>query len=362
MSLKRILKRLILEKLGYTEEGLITSPYDTDVDKPRVPIISPNQANLLDLTKPLDNSFCKYNPLINQYAQSGPDELAEMIIFVIATQQQRWYDVVPKFPILMTFLRKNGRLIDPSLDYQDIPKAFSQLVLNFRMDGIDTVWTNRDQYYSILKPLINKYNKSSGIAKEDAMFSIYLECLKIPALGYPKAAFATQLIIGRLGCIDSINLNLYKDLDKENSIIGKSGSFKTPDKIKDSNNKIIDITKGTVKLAKEYVKFLKRISELTKSSEAQISQMLWNSWVKLVELKINQPNDIDVIMPGGEKFVVPNDYARKTSDADINPSSAFRKKYIGNITADDISRQHYPPMMTEGFKKWTKYFYKTLNN
>jgi hypothetical protein len=377
MSLKRILKKLILEKLGYVEEDLITSPYDTDVDKPRVPIISLNdtnkpssrvpivsssQSNLLDLTKPLDNGFCKYNPQINQYAQSGPDELAEMIIFVIATQQQRWYDVVPKFPILMAFLRKNGRLIDPSLDYQDIPIAFSQLALGFRRDGIDTAWTNRDQYYSILKPLINKYNKSSGIAKEDAMFSIYLECLKIPALGYPKAAFATQLIIGRLGCIDSINLNLYKDLDKENTIISKSGGFKTPDKIKDSNNKVIDITKGTVKLAKEYVAFLKRISELTKSSEAQISQMLWDSWVKLVELKINQSDDIDVIMPGGEKFVVPNDYARKTSDADTNPSSAFRKKYIGNITADDISRQHYPPMMTEGFKKWTKYFYKTLNN
>ena len=361
MSLIKILKRLILESAGYTKEELIKSPYDIDKPASKPSIVSPNKSNLLDLSKPLDNGFCEYNPQINQYAQSSPETLAEMIIFVIATQQQRWYDVVPKFPMLMAFLRKNGRLIDPSLNYQDIPKEFSQLVLSFRRSGIDNVWTKRDQYYSILKPLINKYNTSSGIAKEDAMFSIYLECLRIPALGLPKAAFATQLIIGRLGCIDSINLNLYKDLDKKNSIISKSGGFKVPEKVKDVNN-VINITKGGVELAKGYVEFLKKIAELTKSGEAKISQTLWDSWVKLVELKINQSDDIDVIMPRGEKFVVPNDYARKTSDADTNPSSAFRKKYIGNITARDISRQHYPPMMTEAYKKWKNYFYKTLNS
>ena len=51
-------------------------------------------APVLDLSKELDSGFCDFNPLINQYAQSSPDGLAEMLIFVVATQQMRWYDVV----------------------------------------------------------------------------------------------------------------------------------------------------------------------------------------------------------------------------------------------------------------------------
>lgn len=344
MSLKSILKKLILESAGYVKEE--------------------EKGNVLDLTKPLDSGFCEFNPQINQYAQSSPETLAEMIIFVIATQQQRWYDVVPKFPMLMAFLKKQGRLLDPSVEYQNIPKEFSQLVLGFRKDSINTIWTNKDQYYSRLKPLFDKYNRSSGLEKEDAMFNIYLEFIKVPGLGLPKAAFASQLIIGRLGCIDSINLNLYKGLDKEKRLIttDKEGtsSFKTPAKVQKNN--VIELTKGGVQLAKDYVDFLQKIAEITKSGEGGISQMLWDSWVELVALKINQSDDIDVIMPRGEKFVVPNDYARKTSDADTNPSSAFRKNYIGNITGKDVSRQHYPPMMTEAYKKWRKYFYKTLNS
>ena len=62
------------------------------------------EANVLDLSKELDAGFCDYNPLINQYAQHSPDALAEMLIFVVATQQMRWYDVVPKFPIMMEFI------------------------------------------------------------------------------------------------------------------------------------------------------------------------------------------------------------------------------------------------------------------
>ncbi|MZH01851.1 MAG: hypothetical protein F3745_00170, partial [Nitrospinae bacterium] len=59
------------------------------------------EANVLDLSKELNSGFCDYNPLINQYAQHDPEALAEMLIFVVATQQMRWYDVVPKFPIMM---------------------------------------------------------------------------------------------------------------------------------------------------------------------------------------------------------------------------------------------------------------------
>jgi len=328
------------------------------------------EANVLDLAKELDSGFCEYNPLINQYAQYDPNNLAEMLIFVIATQQQRWYDVVPKFPILMSFIKQSDGLLNPQDSYTDekgkifykLPKNISQLTLGFRKNAIQYIWDNKDSIYSVLKPLFDVYNKSGGdsIAKEEAMFNIYLEFIRLPGLGLPKAAFASQLILGRLGCIDSINLNLYKGLDPEGKLItyDQTGrpTFKTPGK--SMKGGIMTITKGGIQLAEKYVEFLKAIAELTNTTE--ISRQLWDSWVELVALKINKKGDIDVIMPSGEKFVVPNDYSKSIKGAETKPSAAFRKKYIGKITARDVSRQHFPPEMYENIKKWLSYCNKIL--
>jgi len=387
MSLKRILKKLILEKLGYVEEDLIKSLYDTDVDKPRVPIISPNdtsnltpkvpivssnQSNLIDLTKPLEGGFCEFNPQINQFAQSGPDEFAEMIIFVIATILKRWYEVVPAFPVLMKTIKEKGTLIDKSdPDFYDKnirANHFAHLVLS-KLPSIDKVWQERQQIYSRIKPLIDKYNRSNGIAKEEAIFDIYLAFLHVPYLGIAKAAFATQLAIGRLGCIDSVNMNLYKDLDKSGKLITVNAkghsTFQGISKSTPKKTNILTVSPDGIELAKSYVEFLKVIAKQTKSGEAGVSRFLWDSWTTLIEAKMNAPKgtkSIDVIMPSGEKISVPNDYTDDTK-SEINPlTTGFRKQYSGNITAKDISRQHHPRMMTEGFKKWTKYFYKTLNN
>ena len=72
-------------------------------------------------------------------------------------------------------------------------------------------------------------------------------------------------------------------------------------------------------------------------------------------------------MPDGSEHVVPNDYSKSTKGVEKNPSAAFRKKYIGNITGKDVSRQHHIPTMYENkkdpllFESWSKYFYQSLN-
>ena len=325
------------------------------------------EENVLDLSKELDSGFCDFNPLINQYAQYSPDSLAEMLIFVVATQQMRWYDVVPKFPIMMQHIRDNDMLLNPEeaevnekgKTIYKIPKAFAQLTLGFRKNAIQSIWQSRELIFSSMSTLFNKYNSAGEdtMQKEEAVFEIYLELIKLPGLGLPKAAFASQLLIGRLGCIDSINLNLYKGLDPEGKLVTYDSkgrpTFKTPGLSKKTG--IIQVTKGGVKLAKEYVEFLKQIAKLTGSTDASISRKLWDSWVELVAIKINKKGDINVTMPGGEKFVVPNDYSKNVSKAEINPSAAFRKKYIGNITPQDVSRQHFPKQMYEGLRRWSNY-------
>ena len=373
MSLKSLLKRLILEEL-------ISSPYDVDKSTQRPPIVSPDnankptssQSNLIDLTKPLEGGFCEFNPQINQFAQSGPDELAEMIIFVIATILKRWYEVVPAFPLLMQTIKEKGTLIDKSdpdfFDKNIRANYFSHLVLG-KLPYVDKVWKERQQIYSRIKPSIDKYNRSNGIAKEEAIFEIYLAFLHVPYLGIAKAAFATQLAIGRLGCIDSVNMNLYKDLDKSGKLITVNDkgdpTFKRVGKSTPKKTNILTVTSDGIELAKSYVEFLKVIAKQTKSGEAGVSRFLWDSWTTLIEAKMNAPEGtktIEVIMPNGEKISVPNDYTKDT-ESKVNPKiTAFRQQYSGNIKARDISRQHHPRMMTEGYKKWRKYFYKTLNS
>jgi len=330
------------------------------------------EENVLDLSKELDSGFCDYNPLINQYAQYSPDSLAEMLIFVVATQQMRWYDVVPKFPIMMQHIRDEDMLLNPeNAEVNDkgktiykIPKAFAQLTLGFRKNAIQHIWQSRESIFTSMSSLFNRYNTAgeNSMQKEEAVFQIYLELIKLPGLGLPKAAFASQLLIGRLGCIDSINLNLYKGLDPEGKLItyDKTGrpAFKTPGVSKKSG--IIQVTKGGVKLAKQYVDFLKQIASLTGSTDASISRKLWDSWVELVAIKINKKGNVNVTMPGGEKFVVPNDYSKNVKGAETNPSAAFRKKYIGNITPQDVSRQHFPKQMYEGLQRWSSYVNKLL--
>jgi len=336
---------------------------------------------VLDLSREFDSGFCKYNPLINEYAQYSPDQLVDVLIFTIGTQQMRWYDVVPKFPILLNFVHENdGLMTDKNLQNpgEDKPRydfpGFGQLVMGPRKHAIDYLWKNRESIYSSFSGLFNEYNNFSGLKKEEVLFNIYLEVIKLPGFGLPKAAFATQLIIGRLGCIDSINLNIYKGISKEFNILtpGSKG-FKTPSvtasgkkaiQAGEFDSNIIKLTSGGVKLAEKYVEFLRQIAKETDAKD--ISQKLWDSWVELVAKKINIKDDIKVIMPDGSEHVVPNDYSKNIKGAETNPSAAFRKKYIGKITGQDVSRQHHIPTMNENkkdqllFESWSKYFYNSL--
>jgi hypothetical protein len=337
--------------------------------------------NVLDLSKELDSGFCKYNPLINEYAQYSPDQLANVFMFVIGTQQMRWYDVVPKFPLLMNFVHKNdGLMTDANLQNPgeakpryDFP-GFGQLVMGPRKHAIDYLWKNRENIYSSFSSLFSEYNNSSGLKKEEALFNIYLQALTLPGFGLPKAAFATQLVIGRLGCIDSINLNIYKGISKKFNILTPGGKgFRTP-KVTTSGKKVIQagefdsniIKLGPrgIELAEEYLEFLRQIAKETDAKN--ISQKLWDSWVELVAKKINIKDDLKVIMPDGSEHVVPNDYSKNVKGAEKNPAAAFRKKYIGKITGSEVSRQHHIPTMYESkkeqllFENWSKYFYSLI--
>ena len=303
----------------------------------------------LDLSKSEDegskkkvSGFCEINDDINRFALESPENLIEVIIFVVATQLMRWPDVVGQFSHLMVHLVANDGIFNKNKKEgeKDFP-LFGGIVFG-KTKEIDSLWRNRNSHYSNLSPLIEEFNNAASAKKEEAAFRVYLGLLGLPKLGLPKAGFATQLIIGRLGCIDSINKNILevpKELLSTDSK-GKTG-FKSIDKEKDKDTGELtgNISKRSVELAKRYADYL---SVLGKLSNTNITQNLWDDWCDIVAHKINNPaTQFDVVLknglPGGRiKSDYPKNYA-KGSGSDL-----FVSRFRGNITGRDVSRQHHP--------------------
>lgn len=128
-------------------------------------------------------------------------------------------------------------------------------------------------------------------------FFVYLKMAAIPYLGTPKAGFATQLVIGKTGCIDSVNLLVHgapEDLVMKDEETGKAGfvGFKDQLKIPGWKGKEPDAVTKLVKgvftakgeaLAHKYVDYLERLKREGQDSSCQ---QLWQDWCQIVEYKI----------------------------------------------------------------------------
>lgn len=303
-----------------------------------------------------ESGYCRYNPQINEYASESPENLAEVLIFVVATQQVRWPDVVSKFPNLMNHIYFNNGLFraGEKRSEEGFPSAFSSIIIG-KTDAIDAIWKNKDGIFSKIGPIIREYNNSSSIQKEDAAFKLYLNLLRIPRLGLPKAGFAAQLIIGRFGCIDSINSNI---LELPKDIIGPDNKFKSPGKTKVQAGEVFaDLTKGGVEMAKKYADYLKHLEETIKDD---ISKILWDNWCDIVAYKIKNPrSEFDVELQGGLKGgKVQSDYPRAYKPS--NPSSEFMKRFGSDITGQEVSKQHHPELLRLALKERTANFIEKM--
>lgn len=301
-----------------------------------------------------ESGFCRHNPLINQYARESDEQLAEVLIFVVATQLTRWPDVVAKFPHLMNFIYANNGMFKAGEKKSEeaLPKTFSSLVVG-KTDAIDFMWKNKGSIFSMLSPYIEDYHNSGSAKKEEAAFKLYLKLLQMPRLGLPKAGFAAQLIIGRLGCIDSINSNIL-ELPQDIMTTDKEGAtrFKTPGKQdKPSEDFVAGLTKGGVELAKKYADYL---NQLEKLSSDNITKILWDNWCDIVAYKIKNPRTrFDVELQGGlAGGEVESDYPRQYGAE--NPSAEFMKRYANKVTGSDVSLQHYPPALKAALKEAIK--------
>ena len=318
-----------------------------------------------------ESGFCQFNKDINEYAASSPDALALVLIFVVASQQVAWPSLMAGFDELATFLEtpasarqtfisKEGPfektwdgLSTGSRETTIIPSKAAPIVIGKTL-SIHNIWTNRDQIFAIINPLLQDYNNSSGSRREDAAFDIYKALLGVERLGIPKAAFAMQLIIGRYGCIDSINTQLYSNIIPP-GLLDKEGRIMSGDK----GNKIFpgfsNLTPKLEKIAASYRDFLHAIEKETKDD---VSKQLWNVWCDIVAHKIQMAGEVkgdsefEVESPVGSgkvKYDYPGKYA-KGSDTE-----KYQQTFKKNVTGQDVSRQH---VIIPGFEGGARKLYK----
>jgi hypothetical protein len=128
------------------------------------------------------NAFKKHNPLINAYAQESSENLQDMVMMVVLSIQQPWYQV----GIQMVDYKAHG------LD--------SRFVWGNKSNTLKWLHSNADSLYtSAMQALENERGRELDVALMDVF-------LKVDGLGLAKAGFCCQLFAGRVGCIDVHNL------------------------------------------------------------------------------------------------------------------------------------------------------------
>ena len=256
-----------------------------------------NAIELGQKREPKLSGFCLHNPKINQFAKENSTQMFIVFAFVFYTIQKEWQIVHHTFPEFLKWLfeeaipqdnwnyehkpfHKFANLLAPSNDPQYANASYLQ-----------ELWPKKNEIYSNIMAL----DKSSSSSLSDSSeFEIYKYIINnIRGLALAKAAFATQLILGKFGCIDSVNTAAYdalirKDIEQKGD---KSAFTLQTRKVKkrpvlDAEGKEIQdavIKKASGVSMRGYIDFLKALQDLYGDD---ISKILWNDWCEIVGQKV----------------------------------------------------------------------------
>ena len=218
-------------------EGVVWSP-EYEIQKPK---------------KDKDSGFCEHNPEINKFAFESPEKMFIVVAFVMFTMQTAWFNVVEQFPGFVKWffekaIKKNkvASNIKPPGGGHMIMSPDKEGGVSRKLGYVLKAWEQRKLIY-------NKLGEH-----RDNPLEMYIWILNnVKGLAMPKAGFLVQLVIGRLGCVDSINSKVYgADINT-----GVGGNLRTP-------------------------KMMERIERYINFTDP-ISKVLWDDWCEIVARKTN---------------------------------------------------------------------------
>ena len=234
-------------------------------------------------------NFSEYQPKCAAFACANENNMAATLIFVVVSQGVSWPNLVEWFPDIMQWIRRptdmNGnRKVGIGFFPKTVP--WSQAVLWGR-ESVDFIWRHRGPIYGAIMQSMQDDAQAGGTG-----FMVYKKLLSIPGLGIPKAGFAAQLIIGKMGCIDSVNMLVHgapkKLVNPKGGFVNPKGWFKVPPTAPQGEAQLMrilhgDMNKNGEKLAKLYVSYL---DKLKRDGQDSACSQLWTDWCELIAYKI----------------------------------------------------------------------------
>lgn len=321
-------------------------PQDTDMG--RRPAVS--TVDFKELQNVAKYPMFKHDqPQIGAFAQQSPQNMAKLLIFVVASIKVAWPVLDRYFEEMFAYLAKHG-----AVDYDEREKKPKWNILTIgKTDSINRLWKWRQVIFKSVMQAVEADTKAG-----DTGFLVYKKLLQMPSLGLPKAGFATQLLVGKYGCVDSVNLNLLNTrrpihlMNKQQTAFHSVGS-KLP---KEKQPLLKGLTKHEGDLARLLLGDFrgKDLSTLRQYGDylAQLEQEglgtegLWNLWCGVVAHKIEHygGKPIDIVMPNQSEparlksyNAVPAELVQKSREK-IAPSGAFDTQRAASVISGDHRR------------------------
>jgi len=245
------------------------------------PLIPYGKWRIKDEKVPFQSGFLRDQPDIARFSMSSPENLASAIIFVLLTIRADFQQVMHDFPTVMAMLHTQGDKLKTAADLsnaaEDMHVRLSQQVspeifdkddyaggyslkstlFGFKNDGIAETWANRERIFDEMR---NFFDKNDAVG----MFKYLLNTVK--GLKPVKAGFVVQIVMGKLGCIDMHNINLYSHYA---TVYGKKQLYDDldPSKYGGRGKKAID----------HYLSVLDQLA-----NEGAETMKLWDIWTNYV--------------------------------------------------------------------------------
>jgi len=259
---------------------------------------------LLARKRSADSSgFCLHNPKINNFAKSNSTNMFIVFAFVFYTIQKQWPLVTQTFPLFLKWVFEQAVEKD-DWDYskQSFAKFPNLMGANksypYQARYLAELWKKKNEIYSGIMSLM----KNNDATSEYEIFKYIFT--NVGGLGIVKAAFASQLILGKFGCIVRINTAVYKSMiNKDIETKGVKSAFTLkPRKSRegkiitdDEGKPVMDpVLKSSILGLKGYIAFLQTLEELYGDN---VSKILWDDWCEIVDKKVARSN-------GGEEISI----------------------------------------------------------
>lgn len=166
------------------------------------------------------SGYQKHTPAIRNFAKQSPENFAQVMMFSPLSANINFADLFEGFPVLMHWLRKKGgnvttdeiaNFINGLSDFS-VKKTLAKVVGRnpdqkggaWKIKTIADIWNKRQEFYQ----KANSLNDKGDMVGLLSLFS------SIPGVAPVKAGFITQLLFGKLGCLDTHNIDMYRALSK----------------------------------------------------------------------------------------------------------------------------------------------------